>query len=90
MTGAGATLAASLRDRWLTWPETDICIILQLPAERAFSRFSEPGTSYTVATIGSICRTTEMCQPLVMHSAFAGANPSPLSFPFTVALLLPF
>lgn len=44
--------------------------------------------SYTVTTIGSICDTTETCQPLAMHSAFTGVNPSLLTFPFTLTLLL--
>lgn len=43
-------------------------------------------SSRTVATIGSICCTTEMPHSVAVHSAFAGANPSPMSFPLTVTL----
>lgn len=85
-------------DRWLTWPETDICIILQLHQTRLFEADSVgarrstadcvPLSSYTVTTIGSICDTTETSQPLAMHTVFAGVNPSLLTFPFTLTLLL--
>lgn len=64
---------------------------------RAFSRWilSEPDSqpltvslwsSCTVATIGSICCTTEMCHSVAVHLLLAGANPSPMSFPLTVTL----
>lgn len=76
-------------DGWLGRRTTSVSSFSSI--RRAFSRWILPLTaslrsSCTVATIASICCTTEMCHSAVVHSAFAGANPSLMSFPSTVTL----